>query len=99
MATVHGMKRVRLSTTVDATRLDRCRRLVAGRDSEILDRALAALIELEEARREIEALERHPYEADPALSWSVPPGPDLGYDGEVPADLVDLAARRRRGEG
>lgn len=28
-----------------------------------------------------------------------PIGPDLDYDGEVPADLVELAARRRRGEG
>lgn len=92
------MERARISTTVDAIRLARCRRLVEGRDSEVLDRALSALIEQEETRRELEALEQHPYEVDPDLSWSVPPGPDLAYDGEVPADLIELAARRREGE-
>ena len=92
------MDRVRISTTVDATRLARCRRLVGGRDSEVLDRALSALIEQEETRRELEALEQHPYEADPDLSWTVPPGPDLDYDGEVPADVIELADRRREGE-
>ncbi len=89
------MERVRISTTVDATRLARCRRLVEGRDSEVLDRALDALIEREEARRELEALERLPYEDDPDLAWSVPLGPDLDYDGEVPADVLALAQRRR----
>lgn len=89
------MERVRISTTVDASRLARCRRLIQGRDSEVLDRALDALIEQEETRRELEALARLPYEDDPDLSWSAPSGPDLPYDGNIPADVVDLASRRR----
>lgn len=93
------MSRVRISTTVDATRLDRCRTLVAGRDSDVLDQALAALIDREEGRREIEALEAHPYETDPDLSWSAPTAPDLDYAGEVPDEVVELARRRRAGTG
>jgi hypothetical protein len=92
------MNRVRISTTVDGTRLERCRRLVGRRDSEILDRALAALIEQEEARRELDALDRWPYEDDSDLTWTVPSGPDLPYDGDVPADVLAEVARRRSEE-
>jgi len=41
------------------------------------------------------ALESHPYEADPELAWEAPPGPDLPYEGAVPADVLRLARRRR----
>ncbi len=90
------MNRVRISTTVDARALAECRRLLDVPDSRLIDRALEALRAQVEAERELAALEAEPYEEDPALSWSAPPGPDLPYDGEVPRDVVRLAARRRR---
>ncbi len=89
------MNRVRLSTTVDARLLAEARRLVPGPDSRLVDRALAALVEQLEGRRELEALAAHPYEDDPDLSWSAPPGPDLPYDGPVPAEVRKLARQRR----
>lgn len=89
------MKRVRLSTTVDAQLLAGARRLVPGPDSRLVDLALAALVEQVEGERELEALAAHPYEADPDVSWPAPAGPDLPYDGPVPADVRRLAQRRR----
>lgn len=89
------MKRVRLSTTVDPVRLDKARRLMSLNDSQLLDRALEALIEREHATRELSALEAHPYEDDPDLAWEAPKGPDLPYDGAVPEAVRRLAARRR----
>lgn len=89
------MDRVRLSTTTDATLLAEARRLIPGPDSRLVDLALAALVEKVETERELEALAAHPYEGDPDVSWSAPPGPDLPYDGPVPADVRKLAARRR----
>ncbi len=89
------MQRVRISTTVDATRLETARRLLNEADSRIIDRALAALIDELEAQRELAALEAHPYERDPDLAWSAPLGPDLAYDGDIPPDVVELAAARR----
>ena len=79
------MPRVRVSTTVDAERLAAARRLLPGTDSQLLDRALAALVEQLEAQREQEALATHPYEDDPDLAWQAQPGPDLPYDGPIPA--------------
>jgi hypothetical protein len=65
-------------------------------DSQILDRALAALIEQLEAEQELAALAALPYEDDPDLAWPAVPGPDLPYDGEVPVEVLRLAAKRRR---
>jgi hypothetical protein len=90
------MTRVRISTTVDAQRLATVRQLLGANDSQIVDRALAALIEQLEAEAEAAALTADPYEDDPDLAWEAPPGPDLPYDGEVPADVLRLAAQRRR---
>jgi len=90
------MTRVRISTTVDAERLRTCRRLLAVPDSKLIDRALALLIEEIEGRRELAVLEAQPYESDPELSWAVPAGPDLPYDGDVPADVMRLAESRRQ---
>ncbi|CAN5134456.1 hypothetical protein BH20ACT9_BH20ACT9_08160 [soil metagenome] len=90
------MTRTRLSTTVDAHRLAEARRRLAVSDSELVDRALAALIDDLEAERERTALAEWPYEDDPELAWQVPVGPDLPYDHDIPRDVLDLAAERRR---
>lgn len=66
-------------------------------DSRIVDRALAALVDELEEQQELAALEAQPYQDDPELAREVPPGPDLPYDGDVPADVRRLAARRRAG--
>ena len=60
-----------------------------------MDRALAALLEGLETQQELAALEAFPYDADPELNWEVPPTA-LPYSGEVPADVMALAQRRRR---
>jgi len=93
------MSRVRISTTVDEERLGRARRLRSGRDSELLDAALAALIEREEHRLELGALRLAPYEDDSDLSFPDPGidwDRDLPYDGSIPDEVVELARRRRR---
>jgi hypothetical protein len=91
---VSGMKRVRISTTVDAWRLARTREMSGLSDSQLLDRALAALLGQLEHEREIAALERHPYDEDPQLSWESPATP-LPYDGNIPDAVVQLAQQRR----
>lgn len=91
------MNRVRISTTVDGDQLLRCRRLLDTTDSRLLDQALAALLEQLEIRRELAALEEHPYEEDPDLRWEAPPGPVLPYDGEIPPEVLELAEQRRKG--
>jgi hypothetical protein len=69
-------------------------------DSEIIDRALLALIDRLETERELKALAELPYEDDQELAWQAPLGPDLPYDGDIPADVLDLVAdRRRAGQG
>jgi hypothetical protein len=90
------MSRVRVSTTVDAQQLATVRQMLGTSDSQILDRALAALIEQLETEQELAALAALPYEDDPDLAWPLVPGPDLPYDGEVPAEVLRLAAKRRR---
>lgn len=90
------MTRVRISTTVDAERLRRCRLLVPKPDSQLIDQALGALVANVEAQQELEALDAQPYEADPELTWTAPPGPDLAYDGDVPPDVLELAEARHR---
>jgi hypothetical protein len=95
------MNRTRISTTVDTTRLRAARQLlpVPGRDRELLDQALALLIEHLEAERERAALPAHPYDDDPDLKLPEPPADtaaDLPYEGEVPPEAVRLARQRRR---
>lgn len=90
------MPRSRISTTVDGVRLAHARALFAGRDAEMLDRALAALIDEIETAREIAALKENPYDSDPMLNIPLMPFPDdLPYDGEVPPDVIALAEKRR----
>lgn len=91
------MVRVRISTTVNADQLARARRLVGPPDSALIDRALALLLIEIETEREIAALEAKPYEDDPDLAWIPEPGPALPYDGEIPAEVIDLAEARRKG--
>jgi hypothetical protein len=73
--------------------------LGAQPDADLIDRALALFIEAVEAERERAALRAQPYDADPGLELP-PPGPEafaaLPYDGDVPADVLRLAAERRR---
>lgn len=90
------MARVRISTTVDGIRLEACRRLVPLPDSKLIDRALDALAADVLTRREVDALADQPYDDDPELAWVAPPGPDLPYDAEVPAEVLALAKARRR---
>lgn len=94
------MARTRVSTTVDTERLERARQIVGGRDSELLDQALAWLIERDERRREIEALDLSPYHLDgdldigtPEIDWDG----ELPYEGSVPAEVEELARKRREG--
>jgi hypothetical protein len=89
------MTRVRLSITVDRENLATCRRLLGVGDSELVDRALQALVKELEAMRELAALAAHPYGDDPDLAWEALPGTDLPYRGDVPKDVIRLAAKRR----
>lgn len=90
---------MRISTTVDGERLARSRALLQVSDSQLLDRALAALLEDLEDQRERVALERQPYDDDPDLAWEIEPPPPLPYDGVVPAEVLALAQDRRRAGG
>lgn len=72
------------------------RRLLGAPDSRILDRALKALIDEVEEVQELAALAAQPYEDDPDVSWAPVPGADLPYDGDVPAEVLRMAAQRRR---
>lgn len=92
---LHGM-RVRISTTVDSARLAAARNRLQASDSEIVDRALKALLDQLDAAQERAALEAMPYDEDSDLAWEAPRGPSLPYDGEVPAEVLRLAAARRR---
>lgn len=88
------MSRVRISTTVDGDRLERARSLLDLPDSDLIDRALAVLVEGVEADREAEILKRLPYDHDPDLAWRTPPGPGLPYEGEVPEHVQAMARNR-----
>lgn len=90
------MPRVRVSATVDAAQLEQARRLTGLRDSQLLDEALGALLRRASAERERAALAAQPYHDDPDLTWSAPTAPDLPYAGEVPPEVLALAAARRR---
>lgn len=65
-------------------------------DGQLVDQALDALLNEFETRQEHAALDEHPYEDDPDLSWEAPPGPSLPYDGAVPAEVIELARKRRQ---
>jgi len=69
--------------------------MVDAPDSRILDRALRALIDQMEQAQEIAALAALPYEDDPDLNWAPLPSADLPYDGEVPPEVLRMAAERR----
>jgi hypothetical protein len=97
---VRGM-RTRISTTVDHDRLTVARTQTGLPDSELIDLALAALLEQAERDAEDRALSEQPYHLDPDLN-SVPTGwpsksPPLDeYDEPVPADVVALFAAREK---
>lgn len=89
------MARTRISTTVDAARLARCRKLLGVSDSELIDDALGALLRELSGAIERAAIDDSPYEHDPDVAWQAQPGPDLPYDGQVPEAVQRLAAERR----
>jgi hypothetical protein len=97
-ATLCGMSRVRISTTVDSDLLARARASVPEtNDAGLMDRALAELTKQVEQKREREVLARLPYDLDPELELPQAPLPDgLPYDGPVPHDVQQLADERRR---
>ncbi len=88
------MSRVRVSTTVDRDRLERLRALSGLRDSELFDVALAAALRELTIARELEALDRMPYDTDPELV--MPAAPDALDDGfDAPKRVHEMARRRR----
>jgi hypothetical protein len=92
--------RTRVSTTVDEKRLASARRLTGMPDSELIDLALATLLEQAERQAENRALADSPYEADVDLTglpagWPVDAPALDAYDGDVPADVLELFAARR----
>ncbi len=92
------MGRVRLSTTVDAELLAQARVLVPGKDAELLDLALAAIVRQRRTAREVEILRNSPYRIDEQLD-AIPAAPDfdeLPFDLPVPPAIVELARARRR---
>lgn len=89
------MPRTRISTTVDTARLERARREFDLPDSQLVDRALRALLDEVAAARERRALLARPYDDDDALAWTAPRGDSLPYDGGVPEAVLDLARERR----
>jgi Arc/MetJ family transcription regulator len=95
-ATFYGMTRMRVSTTVDETLWAQAQQLLDVPPSQLVDAALAALVEKLEGQRERLALEQFPYDDDPDLSWEAPPGPQLPYEGEIPEEVLLLARERRR---
>ena len=71
------------------------RRLLDAPSSQIIDQALAALIDRVETARELAALAALPYEDDADLSWDAPAVPGLAYEGQVPPEVQRLARQRR----
>jgi hypothetical protein len=92
------MNRLRISTTVDGSVLERARKLSGVRDAEMFDAAMLALINQIQGERELEALRSWPYADDVELAMPEAP-PDsldaLPYSGEVPPELMKLAMARR----
>lgn len=80
---------------MDSARLATARATHDLPDSQLIDRAIRALLDQDEARRERAALLAAPYEDDDDLSWTAAPGEPLPYDGDVPAEVLALARERR----
>lgn len=81
---------------MDEGPLNAARAQLRLRDSELFDRALQALLDELEAAAELRALDEAPYEGDEALRLPEPHlGGELPYDGAVPAEVIELARRRR----
>ena len=92
------MARTRISTTVDADRLEDARTRSGLRDSELFDRALELLLQRLVIEAELSLLDRFPYETDVDLRVGDHPGDPEGalpYDGAVPAQIQRLAEERR----
>ncbi len=96
---LRGM-RTRISTTVDEVTLAMARQQTGLPDSQLIDLALAALLERAEREAEERALHDFPYERDADLS-ELPTGRPEGappldsYDGSVPEDVIALFASRK----
>jgi hypothetical protein len=93
--------RTRISTTVDHERLSIARRQTGLPDSELIDLALAALLERAEREAEDKALSEQPYELDPDLNalptgWPLASPPLDDYGEPVPADVIALFSARER---
>ena len=78
------MPRVRISTTVDGSRLEEARRRVGRPDSELIDQALALLVRDLDEQRDLAA-----------LAAATEDDPDLPYEGGVPPEVLRLVAERR----
>jgi hypothetical protein len=84
--------RVRISTTVDESRLAQARARSGQRDSEMFDAALSALLDQIDREAELHALSLQPYDTSefgPSVATASP------YDGPVPKRVQQLAAKRR----
>ena len=81
------MARTRISTTVDADRLEDARTRSGLRDSELFDRALELLLQRLVIEAELSLLDRFPYELDSDLGVGEAPGD--------PAQIQRLAEERR----
>ena len=95
-AMIRGM-RVRISTTIDEGRLEEARRRTGSRDSELLDRALVALLDLLDTEAELAAIAAAPYESDPELAMPRADPTEEDYLGSVPVAVRRLAKKRRAG--
>ena len=89
------MARVRISSTVGSRQWDTARRLLPTPSCQILDRALAALIDRLETDHERAVLSASPYDDDADLVWHASTSRGLPYDGPVPPDVVRLAEQRQ----
>lgn len=87
--------RTRISTTVDGIKWRQAMSLMNSPASQVVDRALEALIDRLEAESEIRALDEFPYDEDPELAWEAEPVA-LPYEGDVPEAIRRQAAQRKR---
>lgn len=77
------MAKVKISATVDPARLERAKELTGVSSvSEVLERALAALIEDELERRHVEGYARHPQQGDTVNAVDAGTWADLPWDEE-----------------
>jgi hypothetical protein len=93
-----GMARLRISTTVDGSVLERARELSGVRDAEMFDAAMRALINQIQGEHELEALRSWPYADDVELLMPEAPSDNLDalpYSAVVPPEVLNLAKARR----